>query len=136
MISSDDNDSRDYEVGYGRPPVEYQYRKGKSGNPKGKVPGKKNFKTELLEELSVRVPVTDRGRNRYLSKQTIIVKRMVSDAAKGDAKARDHLLKLIGEVEKAQPLHANADPIGVAKDAEILARFKADLIQEIQEGPS
>ena len=132
MTNSKDDDPRDYEVGYGRPPVAFQFRKGKSGNPKGKEKGKKNFRTELLEELNVRVPVSDGGRKKYLTKQSIILKRMLSDASKGNPKVLDQLLKLVGDVEKAQPLPANADPIGVAKDAEILARFKADLIQEIQ----
>lgn len=128
------NDSKlPYTVGYKKPPTKTQFKKGHSGNERGKIVGRKNLKTEIVEELSTRITVTENGKQLKLSKQSIIVKRMVSDAAKGDAKARDQLIKLIGEVERAQPLQPNADPIGLAKDAEILARFKATLIQEIQE---
>ena len=30
------NDNDDYEVGYGRPPKSGQFKKGQSGNPKGR----------------------------------------------------------------------------------------------------
>ena len=30
------DDKRDYEVGYGRPPKASQFKKGKSGNPRGR----------------------------------------------------------------------------------------------------
>jgi hypothetical protein len=41
----DDN----YEVGYGKPPRETRFVKGQSGNPRGRPPGAKNFKTLLSE---------------------------------------------------------------------------------------
>ena len=90
------------------------------------------MKTELLEELESHVPVIEEGKRRLLSKQTIIVKRMVSDAAKGDAKARDQLLRLLDQVEKSQPPAPSSDPIGSARDAEVLARFRSELICSIQ----
>ncbi len=136
MTGTGDDNKLPYAVGYKKPPAKSQFKKGQSGNERGKLPGRKNLKTEIMEELSTRIIVTENGKQFKLSKQSIIVKRMISDAAKGDAKARDQLIKLIGEVERAQPQQPNADPIGLAKDAEILARFKATLIQEIQEKQS
>ena len=131
------NDSKlPYTVGYKKPPSKTQFKKGQSGNPRGKVAGHKNLKTEVMEEMSTRMLVKQNGKQVKLSAQSIIIKRMISDAANGDAKARDQLIKLIGEVERAQPLQPNADPVGIAKDAEILARFKATLIQEIQDKQS
>lgn len=136
MSGTGDDKKLPYAVGYKKPPAQTQFKKGHSGNERGKLPGRKNLKIEIVEELSTRVTVTENGKHFKLSKQSIIVKRMVSDAAKGDAKARDQLIKLIGEVERAQPLQSNADPTGLAKDAEILARFKATLIKEIEEKQS
>ena len=69
-----------------KPPKHSQFKPGQSGNPRGKAKGRKNLTTELLEELSERVVVTENGRQRKLSKQTIILKRMVTDAAQGDAR--------------------------------------------------
>ncbi|CAN5123228.1 hypothetical protein BH10PSE7_BH10PSE7_31420 [soil metagenome] len=131
MTSSEDDRGPSYPIGYKRPPAQYRFRKGQSGNPKGKSPGRKNLKTELLEELASRVVVTEGGRQRQLSKQSVVVKRLVSDAAKGDAKARDQLIRLIGEIERAQPQTSAANEIGAAKDVQILERFKHDLIKNI-----
>jgi hypothetical protein len=120
---------RDYSVGYGKPPKHSRFKPGQSGNPHGKVKGRKNLKTELLEELGERVIVTENGRQKKLSKQTVILKRMVSDAAQGDAKARDQLLKLIGQIEAIPKDGDTEDGLGAAKDAEILTRFREQLLQ-------
>jgi Family of unknown function (DUF5681) len=129
---NDGNIKRDYSVGYGKPPEATRFGRGRSGNPAGKAPGRKNLKTELPEELSQKVVVSENGRRRLMSRQSIIIKRMVTDAARGDAKARDQLLRLIGQIEAAPQLEA-VNPVGAAKDAEILARFRAQLIGEIKE---
>ena len=36
-----------YKVGYKKPPIENQFKEGKSGNPKGRPLGSKNFSTIL-----------------------------------------------------------------------------------------
>jgi hypothetical protein len=122
---------RDYTVGYKRPPKHTQFRSGQSGNPRGKTKGRKNLKTELLEELTQKVIVTENGRQRALSKQTVMVKRMVADAVQGDPKGRDHLLKLIGQIDAVEASQQSRSPAS-AEDAEIMARFKARLIEEIK----
>jgi hypothetical protein len=122
---------RSYSVGYGKPPKHTRFKPGQSGNPRGKVKGRKNLATELEEELSERVVVTENGRKKTLSKQTLILKRMVTDAAQGNGKARDQLLKLIGVIEQATP-DPIADAPQSAEDAQILERFRARLVEEIK----
>jgi hypothetical protein len=122
---------RHYDVGFKKPPRHTRFKKGQSGNPRGKAKGRKNLKTELLEELGERVIVSENGRHRALPKQTVIVKRMVADAVQGDAKARDQLLRLIGQIDAVEGGRQSSSP-AAAEDAEIMARFKARLIEEIK----
>lgn len=122
---------QNYVVGYKKPPRHTRFQKGQSGNQRGKVKGRKNYRTEFLEELCERVTVSENGRPRTLSKQTLVIKRMVADAVNGDARAREHLLRLIGQIDT---FDAGAEPTApsAAEDAEIMARFKARLIEEIK----
>jgi hypothetical protein len=75
---------RSYEVGFGKPPRNRRFQPGSSGNPKGRPKGANNFATAIEEELRAKVPVTENGRRRNLSKRQIIAKRLVNRAVEGD----------------------------------------------------
>ena len=77
----------DYEVGKGKPPKHTRWQPGQCPNRKGRPKGTKNFDTDLDEELRERIPLTENGRKKMISKQRAFIKRMVSDAIQGDNKA-------------------------------------------------
>lgn len=138
MSTADDDADGRYEVGYRRPPVAHRFRKGQSGNPSGTKRKRanarsKNLKSELLDELGHRVTVTENGRRRHMPRQTALIKKLIGDALNGDAKSREQLFRLANQAE-ANPDTANAeDLIGAAKDAEMLDRFRAEIIEKYKE---
>lgn len=77
----------DYEVGKGKPPKHTRWQPGQCPNRRGRPKGTKNFDTDLDEELRERISLTENGRKKMISKQRAFIKRMVSDAIQGDAKA-------------------------------------------------
>ena len=77
----------DYDVGYGKPPKHRQFKKGESGNPRGRPKGTRNFKTDLAEELQEKVRITEGGQTEEVSKQRAMVKRIMEKALKGDIRA-------------------------------------------------
>ena len=83
---------RNYEIGYGKPPRHTQFRKGQSGNPKGRPRGAKNSATLLNEALDEPVVVTENGRRKTITKKQVIVKQIVNKAAGGDYRAIQLLL--------------------------------------------
>ena len=136
MIDDDDG-MRDYAVGKWRPPKEHRFKKGVSGNPSGakrrrpKVKrGSKNLRAEIIGELEQKIPVTENGRRRTIPRRAALAKKLVADALNGDAKARDQLIKLASQRDG----HENEaeDLIGTAKDAEILERFRTEIITKHQ----
>jgi len=78
---------KDYEVGYGKPPAHTRFRKGQSGNPSGKPKRVLSEDEILLRELASKVPVTEGGKQRRMSKLEVMLKQQVNLAMKGDPKA-------------------------------------------------
>lgn len=77
----------EYQVGFGRPPKQTRFRKGQSGNPKGRPRGAKNFSTIMKEELQQRVLVRENGKQKSIPKLRAIAKQLVNRAASGDHRA-------------------------------------------------
>ena len=84
-----------YEVGYRRPPAGGQFKKGASGNPKGRPKGSRNFLTLLDKELSQRIVVTENGKKKSLTRLEAMVKRMVAGALQGDQKQLLALVEIL-----------------------------------------
>jgi hypothetical protein len=87
-------DRKDYEVGFGRPPKHTRFKKGRSGNPKGKPKGAKNLKTDLLEELAESMKIRESGKPRRVSKQRALIKSLVARGLNGNDRAAAKILDL------------------------------------------
>lgn len=102
-MSTHDDEDRDYEVGYGRPPRSGQFKKGQSGNPNGRPKGARGVKASLKRELQSKVTIKEGGRMVKVSKAEAISKRLMASALSGDMKAMMVVLKidpdLFGTVE-------------------------------------
>jgi len=94
----------DHKVGYGRPPRHSRFRKGRSGNPRGRPRGSKNLATLFAEALDETVVVKEDGRRRAITKREAIVKQLVNRSASADLAAMRMLLGM------AQALEGRADP--------------------------
>jgi hypothetical protein len=77
----------DYRVGYGRPPVEYQFKPGNRANPKGRGKKNRNRKIVISEVLFEPVKVNEGGVEKQMPALEVVLKRLLSLALKGDLKA-------------------------------------------------
>jgi Family of unknown function (DUF5681) len=77
---SEDNMSDSYEVGYGKPPKDTQFKKGSSGNPKGRPKKTPDFDAELIREFKSLITINDNGRRARISKFQGIVKQLTNKA--------------------------------------------------------
>jgi hypothetical protein len=85
-ISSKRNRS-DYEIGFGRPPKATQFKKGTSGNKKGRPKGTKNIATLFYEAMHQRVAISENGQRRTITKIEAALTQLANKAATGDPKA-------------------------------------------------
>ena len=121
--------SRDYAVGYGKPPLHTRFQKGKSGNPKGRPRGKKNMSTLLSTALNASIVVVANGRRRKITKREAIVTQLVNKSAAADLKATQMVLTMLRELEAQDD--GSADPaVFTEVDHEIIRRIQARLRNE------
>src|SRR6266436_31327 len=114
-------------VGYGRPPKATQFKRGKSGNPKGRPKGSRNLATDLAAELGEPITVREDGRHRRVSKQRALIKSLMAKSLQGDVRAAAALLSLyariITETPEDQPIEGN--------ELQILRRFAPRLLRSL-----
>ena len=121
--------TRDYAVGYGKPPVHTRFQKGKSGNPKGRPRGMRNMSTLLSTALNASIVVVANGRRKKITKREAIVTQLVNKSAAADLKATQIVLAMLRDLE------CQADDPGEATvfteaDQEIIRRIQARLRNE------
>ncbi len=62
MMEDTEKPHGDYEVGYGKPPKEHQFKPGRSGNIAGRPKAKNSGSADISEVLNAPVKVTTRGK--------------------------------------------------------------------------
>ncbi len=92
------SESTDGKVGYKHPPVKSQFRKGQSGNPRGRRKGQRNLTQVLLEVLHQTVTVKQAGKAQRMSKGAALIQMLLSKAHNGDGTAIKSLLLLTEKI--------------------------------------
>lgn len=93
---------RDDEVGHKKPPKHSRFKKGQSGNPKGRPRRAKTFGALLREMLNEKLNITENGRRRKITMIEATFKQLVNAAAKGDARARKDLLNMLSDLARLE----------------------------------
>ena len=114
---------RDYAVGYGKPPLHTRFKKGQSGNPRGRPPGAKNLSTLLNEALNEPVVITENGGRKKVSKRQASLKQLVNEAAKGKWPALKLLLDILQDIERRTAPQTEESSFSIA-DEKVLAQWK------------
>jgi hypothetical protein len=97
-VSNPDGAGEGYRVGPGRPPREYQFKPGQSGNPKGarrKTPSiVLNLKAVLERALSKTVTLRQGEKGKIVTMATAGIEQLVTQFAKGDRYARRDIMDI------------------------------------------
>ena len=93
-----DPPDQEYRIGPGRPPKEYQFKPGQSGNPKGARRKPRSIAPDLKalfeRALSAKVTLRQGEQEKIITKAAAGIEQLVNQFAKGDRHARRDLLTL------------------------------------------
>jgi hypothetical protein len=81
------NMSDSYEVGYGKPPKDTQFKRGVSGNPKGRPRKTRDFDHELLRQSKATVTLNVNGSPVRISKHEAAILQLLNKAIGGNIPA-------------------------------------------------
>jgi hypothetical protein len=118
---------RDYQVGYGKPPRHTRFKRGQSGNPRGRPRESKNLPTLPTEALNERVIVAEDDGRRKITKREAIITQLVNRSAKADLRAIKILLDIIQDIERrTEPVSAETSSFGPS-DEKVIEQLKVRL---------
>ena len=107
-------------VGHGNPPKHTQFRKGTTGNPKGRPKGSKNLSSYIMAAARDPVTATVGGKTRKISKIRATAMQLATKAAGGNQAAMSKFLDWIDEIEtRAAAVRPTQFPLS-APDIEVL----------------
>ena len=84
--------SNNNKIGYGNPPEDTRFKKGESGNVKGRPRGSKSTYKLLDDLLGQNVEIVQNGKKVKIPKKTAMLLQAVNAAVKGDLKALQIIL--------------------------------------------
>lgn len=122
-------------VGYGTPPEATRFKKGNSGNPKGRPRGSLNVRNLFIKISREKVVINENGQRKTVTKLEAALKQMVNKAASGDIRALRELLELARDAEARQNMPGLQNPVIEELDQEVIDGILQRLNPEQQGGP-
>ena len=99
---------REHAANYRKPPLHTRFKKGRSGNPRGRP--KKDLPGLLVAALNEPVFVTTNERRRKITKREAIVTQMVNESAGANLRATKMLIDMMKDIEKKTAAEPPPEP--------------------------
>jgi len=118
MDTTDNN-----EIGFGKPPKRTQFKKGQSGNPRGRPKSHPNLATVLEKALREKVIVNENNQRKFITKLEASVKQLVNKAASGDLRAVHQLAALARGGEDREADTGSSNTVMTDVDQKVVEGF-------------
>ena len=86
-----------HEVGYGKPPKATRFRKGRSGNPKGRQSGDENLLSVFKRMATKRIKIREGDKSRTITMADAIILQNYKAALQKDQIAMSNIIRLAEE---------------------------------------
>jgi Family of unknown function (DUF5681) len=115
---------KDYEVGFGRPPVATRFQAGNRCNPRGRPRQMKTAGQLIDEAMNSKIKIVAEGKTKIMTKQQVIIHNLVNAAARGDGKAIHTLFALKTRYQDSSETAINPSDLD-ASDRKIIEEYLA-----------
>ena len=132
--NSDENST--YEVGYGKPPKANQFRRGRTGNPRGKKPGEENMISAFKRHVQKRVKIDDGNRIYMTTLAEAVILKNYSAALQKNPVAMSNMFRLAeasGEFVDRADAKQVGRPIAVPIRSKNMEEFLAEHGRKIED---
>ena len=126
MFKKGSNGKGEYEVGYKKPPKHSQFKKGQSGNKRGRPKQRvtiSDFETAFDKALSAFITVSENGTVHQIKKLNALATQTVNKALKGNHQATNLVLSMFAKRAAMEPDGVSADSTADEFKAELEAIF-------------
>lgn len=120
-------ESRDEDVGYGKPPKANQFKPGRSGNPNGRPKGAKSEATILVELLNRKIEIRQNGKIRKITILEGIFHKLAEDSLKGNTKSAAFVLNRLAAIAFTANAESEVNPDDKAVLDAYLRNFQSTL---------
>ena len=100
--------SKDYKVGYGKPPKHSKFKQGQTGNPKGRPKGRKSMRTIASGIFNRTVTIKEDGRTRRVPYLEAFGHQVAAKALNGSTRDQIAIMKAMHDY--APDLLRESDP--------------------------
>ena len=124
------------EVGYGKPPKANQFRKGRSGNPRGKRGGEENITSAFKRIVSKRVKINNGDKIRIVTLAEAVILKNYNAAMQRDSIAMSNIFRLAedaGEFDDRTDPKQVGRPIAVPIRSKNMEEFLAEFDRKIED---
>jgi hypothetical protein len=130
---SDDRETEDYEVGYGKPPESCKFKKGTSGNPSGRPKKLKDLGSQLLQELDSKLIINENGKRKVITKLQGVVKQLLNKSLSGHHPSTRLLIPLYlqGLENEAEQQRLKFRTVDDLTDDQLMAIARGDLKMQL-----
>ena len=123
---------REYAANYRKPPLHTRFKKGQSGNPRGRPA--KNLAALLAAALNEKVTVTENGKRRQVTKREAVIAQLVNKSASAELRATKMLIDMLRDIEKrADPAPTEKNPFSPT-DKEVVQQLITRLRRDMCSG--
>jgi hypothetical protein len=125
-----------YEVGYGKPPKANQFRRGRTGNPRGKRQGEENTISAFKRIVSKRVKIKDGEKIRTVTLAEAVILKNYNAAMQRDSFAMSNIFRLAedaGEFDDRTDPKQVGGPIAVPIRSKNMEEFLAEFGRKIED---